>query len=295
VPVPEYCDPMAENIGVLAVDIGGTKLATAVVTRDGTIVRRDRISTPQRDPWSALAALMRRMQAATTEFELLACGVACGGPMSARGESASPLHIPEWRNFPLRRLIAETTNLETYVDNDAKALALAEGWLGAARDQSDFLAVVVGTGVGAGLVSAGRLVDGKSANAGHIGHIVVGSEGRPCRCAGRDCLEAFISGTAVERETGRSPVHAPAGLIERNGRLLGQAVASVAAMCDIRRVVVGGSVALGWGAPFFEAANREFEARSRIGFTRGLEIVPIGLGDRSALIGAAAVAWRVLV
>jgi len=293
--MPEYRDLMQENLGVLAVDIGGMKLAAAVVARDGTIVRRDRIPTPQRDPWSALTTLMRRVQAATSELELVACGVACGGPMSAGGEFASPLHIPAWRDFPLRRSIAEVTNLATHVDNDAKALALAEGWLGAASDHSDFMTVVVGTGVGAGLVSSGRLVDGGSGNAGHIGHVVVGDEGRPCRCGGLDCLEAFISGTAVEQETGRAPAYAPAGLIDRNGRLLGQAVASVAAMCDIRRVVVGGSVALGWGPPFFEAATREFEARSRIGFTRGLDIVPLGLGDRSALIGAAAVAWRVLV
>jgi glucokinase len=286
---------MLDNAGVLAVDIGGTKLAAAVVARDGTIVRRDRISTPQRDPWSALVALMRRMQAATSEIELVACGVACGGPMSSGGESASPLHIPSWREFPLRRSIAEATGLATHVDNDAKALALSEGWLGAAVDHQDFMAVVVGTGVGAGLVSGGRLVDGASGNAGHIGHIVVGDEGRACRCGGLDCLESFISGAAVELGTGRSPAYASAGLVERNGRLLGQAVASVAAMCDIRRVVVGGSVALGWGEPFFDAANREFEARSRIGFTRGLDIVPLGLGDRSALIGAAAVAWRVLV
>jgi glucokinase len=77
--------------------------------------------------------------------------------------------------------------------------------------------------------------------------------------------------------------------------LFGQACASVAALSDIRRVVVGGSVALGWGEPFFDAARREFVTRSRIGFTRGLDIVPLGLGDRSALVGAAAVALRDLV
>jgi glucokinase len=283
------------NAGVLAVDIGGTKLAVGVVARDGTIVRRDRIPTPQRDPWNALQNLVRRMQAATTELELVACGVACGGPMTAGGDSVSPLHIPSWRNFPLRRAMEEVTNLPIRVDNDAKALALAEGWLGAAVDRSNFLTIVVGTGVGAGLVSDRRLVDGLSGNAGHIGHVLVADEGRPCRCGGRDCLETFISGAAVELETGRSPAYASVGLIERNGRLLGQAVASVAAVTDIELAVVGGSVALGWGEPFFDAARREFAARSRIGFTSDVDIVPLGLGDRSALIGAAAIAWRVLV
>jgi glucokinase len=284
-----------ENSAVLAVDIGGTKLAAAVVAPDGRIIRRDRIPTPARDPWVALSTLIKRVQAASTEYDLIACGVACGGPMERGGERVSPLHIPGWRDFPLREQISELTGLTTHVDNDAKALALSEGWLGAAREHRDFLAVVVGTGVGAGLVIDARLVDGDDGNAGHIGHLVVADEGRPCRCGGSDCLEAFISGVAVELETGRVAAYASVGLVERNGRLLGQAVASIAALCDIRRVVVGGSVALGWGAPFFEAANREFEARSRIGFTRGLEIVPVELDDRSALIGAAAIALRHMV
>lgn len=277
---------------MLAVDIGGTKLAVAVVSIDGRIIRRDRIPTSGRDPWTSLVTIIKRVQAASTEFDLVACGVACGGPMDARDETVSPLHIPTWRQFPLRQRIEEVTGLLTHVDNDAKALALSEGWMGAAQGHRDFLAVVVGTGVGAGLVLDGRLIDGRAGNAGHIGHVVVSDEGRPCRCGGFDCLEAFISGVAVESETGRAPAYASAGLIERNGRLLGRAVASVAALCDIRRVVVGGSVALGWSEPFFEAANDEFGERSRIGFTRGLEIVPVGLDDRSALIGAAAIALR---
>lgn len=277
---------------VLAVDIGGTKLAVGVVAVDGTIVRRDRIPTPARDPWPALRALMGRVMAATSEVRLVACGVACGGPMATRGERVSPLHIPAWRDFALRAAVEEATGLPVHVDNDAKALALAEGWLGAAVGESDFMAVVVGKGVGAGIVSGGALVDGDAGNAGHVGHVIVGNERRPCRCGGFDCLETYISGVAVELETGRAPSYASPGLVERNGRLLGRATASVAALCDIRTVVVGGSVALGWGEPFFAAAEREFSARSRIGFTRGLTIVPCRDGADSALIGAAAVALR---
>ena len=85
-------------------------------------------------------------------------------------------------------------------------------------------------------------------------------------------------------------MYAPMNLKVRNGILLGRAVASVAAVADISRVVVGGSVALGWGDPFFEAANDELASRSKLPFTAGISIVPLGLGDSSALIGAAAVA-----
>ena len=286
---------MATTSGILAVDIGGTKLAAAVVTAQGDIIRRDRVATPVRAPWITLSTLIKRIQAAASDIELVACGVACGGPMKIGGTEVSPLHIPAWVDFPLLSSISELTGLKTYIDNDAKALALAEGWKGAARDCANFMAVVIGTGVGGGLVINNRLAVGRSGNAGHFGHIavggdIVGHDDRLCRCGGRGCLEAYLSGPAVELETGRDPMYAPMNLKVRNGILLGRAVASVAAVADISRVVVGGSVALGWGDPFFEAANDELASRSKLPFTAGISIVPLGLGDSSALIGAAAVA-----
>jgi glucokinase len=286
---------MSTTSGILAVDIGGTKLAAAVVTAQGEIIRRDRVATPARAPWVTLSALIKRIQAAASDIDLVACGVACGGPMKIGGSEVSPLHIPTWIDFPLLTSISELTGLKTYIDNDAKALALAEGWKGAARDCANFMAVVIGTGVGGGLVENNRLTAGRTGNAGHLGHIVVGSDmsgldNRPCRCGGRGCLEAYLSGPAVERETGRDSMYAPMNLKVRNGILLGRAVATVAAVADISRVVVGGSVALGWGEPFFQAANDELAARSKLPFTTGVSIVPLGLGESSALIGAAAVA-----
>jgi len=276
--------------GVLAVDVGGTKLAAAVVLEDGTIMWRDRVPTPSRDPWSSLASLVRRTVAASNDVEVIGCGVGCGGPMTA--ETVSPLHIPAWREFPLREQVADLTGVPTWVDNDAKALALAEGWLGAAIGLDNYMGVVIGTGVGAGLVANGRLLDGEGTNAGHIGHVVVVPDGATCRCGALGCLEAYLAGPAVEAESGRSPVRAPVQIIERNGTLLGRAVASAAALVDCRRVVVGGSVALGWGEPFFEAANRELRSRSRLVFTAGLDIVPAGLGRDAPLMGAARLALR---
>jgi len=276
--------------GVLSVDVGGTKLAAAVVLEDGTIMWRDRVPTPGRDPWTALSTLVRRTVAAASDVEVVGCGVGCGGPMTTA--DVSPLHIPSWRNFPLRDHVAELVGVPTWVDNDAKALALGEGWLGAARGFDSYMAIVVGTGVGAGLVVGGRLLDGEGTNAGHIGHVVVVPEGAPCRCGARGCLEAYLAGPAVEAETGRAPVRAQGRIIERNGTLLGRAVASVVALVDVRRVVVGGGVAAGWGAPFFDAANAELRTRSRLVFASGVEIVPAGLDRDAPLVGAARVALR---
>ncbi len=96
------------------------------------------------------------------------------------------------------------TGLPTFVDNDAKALALGEGWVGAAVGYADYIALVVSTGIGGGIVLDGRLLNGRLGNAGHIGHVVVVPDGRVCSCGSRGCLEAEASGTALEALTGRA-------------------------------------------------------------------------------------------
>lgn len=220
------------------------------------------------------------------------CGVGCGGPMRGGGERVSPLNIGAWRDFPLRARLAHVTGLATFVDNDAKALALAEGWVGAAVGDRNYLAMVVSTGVGGGLVVDGRLLDGADGNAGHIGHVVVEPDGRRCGCGARGCLEAEASGTAIAARTGRPAAEAGPEVIARTGRLVGRAVASVANLCDVRLACVAGSVALGFGAPFFAAAQAELDATARLDFSRGARIVPGGLGADGPLVGAAAVGWR---
>jgi glucokinase len=276
----------------IAVDVGGTKLATAAVDEDGVILRRRRTDTPDTDDaevlWHDLAELVADVAAGQ---DVIVCGAGCGGPMTADGELVSPLHLPAWRSFPLRQRLAEATGVPAFVDNDAKAVALAEGWRGAAAGESDFLAMVVSTGVGGGLVVDGRLLPG---NAGHVGHVIVQPDGRSCRCGGRGCLEAEVSGTAVAESTGRPPAEAPPEVVAEAGTLVGRAVASVANVLDLRLAVVAGSVALGWGAPFFAAAQIELDRRARLGFSAGARIEPAGLGDDAPLVGAGAIGWRAM-
>lgn len=278
----------------LAVDVGGNKLAAAVVSATGDVLVRDRVPTPQRDVWPALSRLVLRLQAAAPAPPL-AVGIGCGGPMDPESGTVSPLHIPSLAGFHLQREMEEATQLPTVVDNNAKAVALAEAWLGAAQGVSDFIAVVIGTGVGGGIVSGGRLLEGRLGNAGHIGHVVVELDGRPCICGGKGCLEAYCGGRAIEDETGRPPQRAPQSIIERTGVLTGRALASIAAVCDLRMAVVGGAVALGFGEPFFVAANTEIEQRARLANTAGLTVVPAQLGNMAPLVGAAAMARRLMM
>lgn len=280
---------MTTTRAVLALDIGGAKSAAAVVSSDGRILVSDRIPTPSRDPWSAVAGLVSRVQAAADgEIEIVALGAGCVGPMTSNGDTVSPLHVPAWRDFPLRASLAELVGLPVVVDNDAKALALGEGWLGAARSTRHFMAVVVDNGVGAGLVIDGRLVQGSRGNAGHIGHVIVEHRGRECRCGARGCLEAYLSGTGIEKFTGQPARHAPAAVVEDAARRLGRAIASVAALTSLELVVVGGSLAHGWGERFLDSTRREFAERSRLGFTQSITIEPAD--GRSVLVGAAALA-----
>jgi glucokinase len=281
----------------LAIDIGGTKLAAGVVDSDGRLVDRAATPTPvTEDPEEVFSALTRLLQKLPADEAAAAtvCGIGSGGPMAPGGEEVSTLHIPAWRRFPLRRRVAEATGLPTFVDNDAKALARGEGWVGAAAGQSHFIAMVVSTGVGGGIFLDGRLLDGRAGNAGHIGHVVVVPGGRDCFCGGRGCLEAEASGRAIAAATGRPPAEAGPEVVARTGTLVGRAVASTANLLDLPLAVVAGSVALGFGDPFFAAAQAEIDALSRLDFSRGTRIVPAGLGDAGPLIGAGAVGFAAL-
>ena len=291
---------MTSERAFLAVDIGGTKLSCGVVTSGGEVLSRARCDTPESQVWEALAALVRRAQTESTSLrtatgqtvELVACGVGSGGPMSDEGDKVSTLSIPSWREFPLRSSLAQATGLPTFVDNDAKAIVLGETWCGAAVGHRDVIGMVVSTGVGGGIIVDGRLLDGNTGNAGHIGHINVVPNGRLCKCGARGCLEAVASGTAIAAMTGRPAAEASSVVVHQTGVYVGRAVASVAALLDLRLAVIGGSVALGFGEAFYRAAQAEADRYATISFARGVQIRPTGLGADAPLVGAAAVARR---
>ena len=281
----------------LAVDIGGTKMAAGLVALDGSLVERAMRPTraswgpdDAEDLWSDLAGLVEEVAGRVgTGDHLVVCGTGCGGPMSVGGEAVSPLNIAGWRAFPLRARLAGLTGLPTFVDNDAKALALGEGWVGAAVGCANYMALVVSTGIGGGIVLDGRLLNGRLGNAGHIGHVIVVPDGRACACGSRGCLEAEASGTALAALTGEPARVAPPEWIERTGTLVGRALATAVVLLDLSLAAVSGSVALGFGEPFFRAAQAEMDELCRIEFARGARVVPGALGDRGPLVGAARV------
>lgn len=295
---------------VLALDIGGTKLAAGCVDVTGRLLASERIETPAgldgEAIWSTLVALASR----TVDLSAVSgVGVGCGGPMRWPAGRVSPLNIPSWRDFPLAaRLRALVPGVTVRVHNDAVAFAAGEHWRGAGRGTDNMLGIVVSTGVGGGIVSGGRLVDGVSGNAGHIGHVVVDPDGPDCVCGGRGCLEAIARGPAVvgwamdqgwrpgarQSATGRD-LTADAGrgdpvalaALRRAGEAIGVAVASVTHLLDLEVVAIGGGLSQA-GPLLFEPLDTAFRRHARMAFARDVRVVPAALGQEAGLVGAAA-------
>jgi glucokinase len=308
---------------VLAIDVGGTKLATAVVDAAGAVSGHVEVPTPQvqdAEPiFRALQAAIARTleQAGAAPDTLLGMGVGSGGPMRYPEGILSPLNIPGWREFPLRDRLSDAYGLPTTVDNDAKAMAIGEHWLGAGQGAGHLLGMVVSTGVGGGLVIGGRLLHGAHGNAGHIGHLIVEPGGPRCACGARGCVEAIASGPSIARAAtaalqrgtpsalaGVAPLTAEAvvtvaqagdrlalALFQRAGRALGRGIASAAALVDLDRVVIGGGVSQA-GPLLFEPLRAELARRARLSFTRELPVLPAALGRQAGLVGAAALVFR---
>ena len=284
---------------VLAIDIGDAKLAAGLMTMKGELLDRDDVAIDYGMTADSLFGTLTEIAQAQLDrarthhnARPVAVGVGCVGPVRPDVAAVSPTSIGAWRSFPLRSKLASVTSLNVYGDLGAKALALAEGWLGAAQRRDTFLAMVVSTSVEGGIVLNGQLLDGATGNAGSIGHVLVEPNGRRCLCGSRGCLEAEASGPAIEAITGRSPSEPTYEIMQRTGRLVGQAVASVCNLLDIDLAVDGGSIALGFGATFFNSAQEALDEHARLSFSRGARIIPARLGQRGPLIGAGAVGLR---
>jgi glucokinase len=275
----------------LALDIGATKIEGALVHPDGRILNRERLLVHELgvDLIGPTADMLKRV-AGDEPVTLL--GVGSAGPMTRGGEEVSPLNIAVWRNFPLRAQLRERLDIDVYVDGDARALALAEGTFGAARDDDSYLSMVVSTGIGGGLVMDGRLLDGESGNAGHVGHTNVVTNGRKCGCGSFGCLEAEASGGAIEAITGRPASEADAATRSRTSELVGRAVGMLASVLDFNRCYIAGAVALGFGDEFFAVVNQVARSMAPMQYSADLQIRPSDLGSDGPILGAALVGWR---
>jgi glucokinase len=300
---------------VLALDVGGTKLAAGVVDDAGRILGRGRVPSPTgTDPELLYEALLACAAAAlrgadVAPGELDGVGVAAAGPMVWPSGEVSPLNMPAWRGFPLRKRLAEEFDAErVLIHNDAVGVTVGEHWKGAGSGTANLLGVTVSTGVGGGLILGGRLYHGASGNAGHVGHVVVEPDGPVCACGGRGCLEAIASGPNTVRhalDDGWRPrpgvvadgvalaAAAAAGdavalrNVARAGGAVGTAIASCASLLDLEVAAIVGGFSQS-GPPFWEPLQQAFAAHAGFPFAAACRVVPGQLGDAAGLLGAAA-------
>jgi glucokinase len=300
---------------VLAIDVGGTKIAVGLVEPGGRLASWAQAETPRGmeadQLWRTLDVLCTRLLAeehVDPRGGLAGVGCGCGGPMDWPAGRVSPLNIPAWRGFPLReRLQGRFPGTTVRLHNDAICMTVGEHWRGAGRGRRNMLGMVVSTGVGGGLVLDGRLVNGATGNAGHIGHVVVDPAGPFCVCGGRGCLEAIARGPALAAwaqgegwRPGQAPVTArdladdaaqghPVGVaaMRRAGTALGIAIASATHLCDLEVVAIGGGLAQA-GPLLFDPLEEALRIHAGLGYARDVPVVAAALGQSAGLIGAAA-------
>lgn len=315
----------------IGVDIGGTKVAAAVVNPTGAVLARARTATPHRTTAPAVVeqaivdvVTQLRDEVGGQGIDVGAVGVGAAGFVSEDGEVIRFSPHLSWRDEPLRAELARRLGLPVVVDNDANAALWAESRFGAARGVDDVVMVNLGTGLGGGVLRRGRLERGRFGMAGEFGHMCVVPDGLRCECGNRGCWEQYASGNALVREaralveaggggsalvafcagtpaalTGpcvtqaaRDGDPASVGLLQEVGTWLGRGLANVAAALDPGLFVIGGGV--GDAGDLLLDPAREALARHLPGrgFRPMPQVVGARLGNDAGLIGAADLARR---
>ena len=307
------------------IDVGGTKIAGAIVDEDGEVLAHSRVESPAADVEAIEDAIAGLVTTLREEHDVASVGIGAAGYVD-KGRS-TVLFSPNlaWRGVDLRTEIEERVGLPVVVENDANAAAWGEFRFGAGHDVDDLLLVTVGTGVGGGLVLDGGLYRGAFGVGAEIGHLRVVPGGRRCGCGNLGCFEQYASGTALvrnARDAAREGSLLARALLDRArgvvddidgpmiteaalagdtfaleqlaevGRWLGEGIASLAAVLDPAVVAVGGGVSEAGDlllGPLRTAFGANLTGR---GHRPVLEIRQASLGNRAGVIGAADLARR---
>ncbi|MHB8105264.1 MAG: ROK family protein [Dehalococcoidales bacterium] len=317
---------LKKNQLVIAIDIGGTKIMTALFGVDGKILTKD--VRPTLAP-EGVKAVVDRMATAIKDVveknkmsfsEVGGIGIACaGGIDTGKGVVVTPSpHLPGWTNLPLAEIIKEKTGIITYVINDASAAALGEQRYGAGKGTKNLVLLTSGTGIGGGIIIDGQLYLGKDGGAGELGHMTVEAEGLKCGCGNTGCLEMYSSGTAVQndaidriRHGEKSSLADMAGgkidrisaemvgeaaqsgdklakdVIARAAFYLGVGMVNIANIFNPEMIVIGGGMAA-LGEMIIAPGRKMAEERPFSINSRGMKIVGVELGNEAGVYGAAA-------
>ena len=312
---------------VIGIDLGGTKISTALANSAGKIIARDyRKTLASEGPDAVIARMLDAARLVMAEADVgisqvAAAGICAPGPLDvAAGIVVSPPNLPGWDRVPLRHLIADALAIPAFLEKDANAAAMGEYLFGAGRGTQHMIYVTVSTGIGSGLILDGKLYHGATSMAGEIGHTTIVPDGPLCGCGNYGCLEALASGTAIarrarelvakctptligdlaegapERVTAKTVAQAAAQgdakaqqIISEAMGYLGIGIANLVNLFNPQVIIIGGGLA-NIGDALFEPVQRVIEQRAFRAAVEAVRIVPAELGDDVGVLGAAAVA-----
>jgi glucokinase len=296
---------------VLAFDLGGTDLKGALVDTAGAVLASERLpagaAVSASAPFEAMVALAARLTAAAPAPPR-AAGLGAPGVIDPLTGAlvGTTAHLPHWRDVPLRDELARRLGLPVVVDNDANLAALAEHRAGAARGARLSLTVTVGTGVGCGIVSEGRVLRGAHGGAGELGHLPLGGTGARCACGVEGCVEPEAAGeglAAAAREAGLDAPDARAvfalaalgepraqALVARLAHQLGRLLGAAVCLLDPDVVVIGGGVAQA-GEALLAPVRVSLARHALASHVERVTLVPAALGERAGVVGAGLAAW----
>ena len=308
---------------VIAIDLGGTNIRAALVSRDGEIIRRDAMPTGAQDGPAAVIqrmnTLIERVDDGTGDH--IPVGIASPGPLDPRsGTILFTPNLPGWRDVPLVERVVQATGRTVVLQNDGNCGALGEADFGSGRGVDDLVYLALGTGIGGGVISNGMLVDGVRGLGAEVGHVVIAMDGPRCTCGSIGCLEAFAAGWAIQRDAelvaatadgdrlmalaGDGEIHAgivaraaeegdaaARAIMRRAGRALGAAIGAFTNIFNPAMVVIGGGVA-GVGETLVAHARETIPQHAFIDMRRDLTVSYSTLGKDTGLLGAAALALR---
>lgn len=304
----------------IGIDIGGTKIAGALVDEEGAIVREVRVPTPASDPQAISDAVIAIIKDLAAGVEVVAAGVAAAGFVDA--ERANIVYAPNlsWRNEPFKSKLEAKLNFPVFIDNDANAAGWAEFRFGAGRGYRHMVMLTIGTGVGGAIIADGRLIRGGFGAAGELGHIRHIPNGIACGCGRKGCIEQYGSGTALLRTaielaetdpilgsrlaelrkendgqlTGAEVYQAISDgdpgalkLLSDLGTALGKTIATIAAVLDPEIVVIGGGVSAAGERLLTPMREAFLDSLSARGFRPELKIVTAQFVNDAGMVGAA--------
>jgi glucokinase len=309
-PTMTSLEPQRATTRVIGVDVGGTKVAAALVARDGSIENRLERPTDVASEEALLSQLDGLVEQLRSGVDVAALGFGIPSRIDQRrGRAVASVNVP-LTDVDFRDRMRAQHSLPVAIDNDANAAAIAEWQAGAARGARDVVMLTLGTGVGGGLILDGKPYRGATGSGAELGHVVVELDGPPCRCGGRGHLESFATGVAADElavehigpgsdardlvQRAEAGENAALEVLARIGRYLGAAIASFVNALEPELVVIGG----GFGeaaAEFLLGSARDVLAQDALPPGReNLRIVQAQLGADAGVIGAGMIAFEAL-